>query len=128
EVRIALISRMRAEIEKGPDWLRQFHWALRYTDSASDPVVATETTFVPMGQREYSSVDEALADPETFICFPLCWQACIIGTRHLPDHVTRPFQPYELEFIRRAYIANGEEFLISPRKFHIRKPRQIVFP
>jgi hypothetical protein len=121
EVRMALIGRMRDEIRKGADWLSQYHWALRYTDSTDEPAVATETTFVSIGQRDHLSVEATLADSDTYLCFPFCWQACLIGTRHVPTHVTRRFQPYELEDIRRAYINNGQQFLISPRKLHIKK-------
>lgn len=123
EIRTALISRMRAEIAKGADWLAQYHWALGFTDSTEDPFVATETTLVSIGRRDHPSVEAALADPDTYICFPFCWQACLIGTRRVPDHVTRRFQPYELDDIRRAYVNNGQQFLVSPRKFNIRKRR-----
>jgi hypothetical protein len=75
EVRMALIGRMRDEIKKGADWLSQYHWALRYTDSTDEPVVATETTLVSIGQRDHPSIEAALADLDTYLCFPFCWRA-----------------------------------------------------
>jgi hypothetical protein len=42
EIQNWTIARMREEINKGPDWMANFHWALRYTDSPTDPVIAAE--------------------------------------------------------------------------------------
>lgn len=108
------ISKMREEINKGSDWLTKFHWALRYTDSASDPVITAEQPLICMG----SSADlvTAVRDPETLIYFPLCWQACLFGSLRHFDIETDRFHPDDLERVRRAYLENGRKFLISPQK------------
>jgi hypothetical protein len=38
-VRNAVIGQMRQEINKGPDWMWNFEWCLRYTNSIADPFV-----------------------------------------------------------------------------------------
>jgi hypothetical protein len=116
EIQDWTISKMREEIKKGPDWLSDFHWALRYTESTSDPVIATETTFVLIGHSAHKSISEALQASETLVCFPLCWQACLLGSKSLFDVETDRFDSAFLQFIRRAYIDNGLKFLVSPTK------------
>jgi hypothetical protein len=59
EIQNWTISQMREEIKKGPDWLANFHWALRYTDTPGDPFIAAEQSLVIMG-------NEGSRDPDLF--------------------------------------------------------------
>jgi hypothetical protein len=114
EVQNWTISKMREEIKKGPDWLAAFDWALRYTDSPGDPVITAEQPLVCIGNSTDTAT--ALKDPETLIYFPLCWQAFLFGSVRRFDVETERFHPDTLQRVRRAYIANGRKFLISPQK------------
>src|ERR1700722_1926272 len=69
---------MREEIQKGAAWLRDFHWALRYTDSVTEPFITTELPFA--AESPPLAIIDALAHPETLLVFPLCWQACLFGS------------------------------------------------
>lgn len=117
EIQNWTISKMREEINKGSDWLGNFHWALRHTDSPFDPVITAEQPLICMG----SSPDLATAvkDPETLIYFPICWQACLFGSLRRFDIETDRFHPDDLERVRRGYIENGRRFLLSPQKLHV---------
>ena len=105
---------MREEIKKGADWLSNFHWALRYTDSPNDPVITAESPFVSIGTS--ADVGTALTDPETLIYFPICWQAFLFGSVRRFDVETERFHPGTLQHVRRGYRDNGRKFLVSPQK------------
>jgi hypothetical protein len=114
EIQNWTISKMREEIKKGPDWLANFHWALRYTDSSVDAVVTAEQPLVCIGTS--TDVASALKDPETLVYFPICWQAFLFGSVRRFDVETERFHPDTLQRVRRAYIENGRKFLVSPQK------------
>jgi hypothetical protein len=114
EIQNWTISKMREEIKKGPDWLANFHWALRYTDSPGDPVITAEQPLVMLGRSADAAT--ALKDPETLIYFPICWRAFLFGSIRRFDVETERFCPDTLQSVRRAYIDNGRKFLVSPQK------------
>jgi hypothetical protein len=114
EIQDWTIGQMREEIKKGADWLSNFHWALRYTDSPSDPVITAESPFVSIGTT--ADVGTALTDPETLLYFPICWQAFLFGSIRRFDIETERFHPATLQNVRRAYRENGRKFLVSPQK------------
>ena len=68
-VRNAVISQMRQEINKGPDWMWNFEWCLRYTRSISDPFVTGQQPVVLEGPAPNST--EAMTHPDTLIWFPI---------------------------------------------------------
>lgn len=109
-----IISKMREEIKKGPDWLADFHWALRYTDLPEDPVITAEQPLVCIGKS--TDLATALKDPETLIYFPISWQALLFGSSRRFDVETDKFLPDTLQRVRRAYIENGRRFLVSPQR------------
>jgi len=114
EIQNWTISKMREEIEKGPDWLEDFHWALRYTDSPASPVITAEQPLVCIGRSPNAAT--ALKDAETLIYFPLCWQAFLFGSIRRFDVEMDRFNPDTLFRVRQAYIENGRKFLVSPQK------------
>lgn len=114
EIQNWTISKMREEIKKGPDWLANFHWALRYTDSPGDPVITADQPLVMLGKS--TDAVTALKDPETLIYFPICWRAFLFGSVRRFDVETERFYPDTLQSVRRAYIDNGRKFLVSPQK------------
>lgn len=114
EIQNWTISKMREEINKGADWLSNFHWALRYTDSPGDPVITAEAPFVSIGN--VANAEAAFTDPDTLLYFPICWQAFLFGSARRFDVETDRFHPDTLQWVRRAYRENGRDFLVSPQK------------
>jgi hypothetical protein len=113
-VRAWTVATMTREIQKGVDWLSGFDWTLRWTDSPLDPVIATEQPWVVEGRQR--SLADALLDGESLLYFPLCWQACLIGSRRYFQLDTDRFHPHYLKFVRAKYIEFAEVFVISPTK------------
>ncbi len=108
------ITKMREEIENGSDWMVNFHWALRYTESPSDPVITAEQPVTFIGPKP--DIESALTDPDALIYFPICWQAFLFGSIRRFDVETERFYPQTLQAVRRAYFDNGSQFLISTTK------------
>ena len=58
------------------------NWALRYTESVSEPFVTSEGPFLAEMMPGVSEVD-GLQHPDTLLYFPVCWQVCLFGSlRH----------------------------------------------
>jgi hypothetical protein len=109
------IHHMREEIRKGADWLWNFDWALRYTDSVDNPFVMTEAPFLAVGDRA-GEIGQMLQDPETLVYFPICWQACLFGSRRRFDKKTDKFGPQDMQTFRKKYRSYARQFLVSPTK------------
>ncbi len=114
EIQDWTIGQMREEIKKGADWLSNFHWALRWTDSPIDPVITAESPFVSTGKS--ADLVTALTDPETLLFFPICWQMFLFGSIRRFDVETERFHPATLQQVRRAYRENERKFLVSPQR------------
>ncbi len=113
-VRNWTITQMREEINKGANWFSEFNWALRYSDSPTDPFIVGDGPVVFCTPR--STIAEGMHDPETLIFFPLCWQASLIGSRQFFEIETGPFEHEDMCKVRRIYMDTNELFLVSPRK------------
>jgi hypothetical protein len=109
------ILHMREEIKKGADWLWEFQWALRYTDSVDNPFVLTEAPFLAVGDRP-GTIGQMLHDPETLLFFPICWQACLLGSRRRFDKETDKFGQQDMQTFRKKYRSYAKVFLVSPTK------------
>jgi hypothetical protein len=117
EIRDWTIAQMREEVRKGADWLSNLHWALRYTDSPTDPVVTCESPFISTGGS--ANREAAMNAPETLFYFPICWQATLFGSIRPFDTETELFHPETLQSVRSLYRENGRQFLISPQRLAI---------
>ncbi len=113
-IRNRTITEMREEIGKGAAWLNEFQWALRFCDSPADPFVISEVPFVCRGH--HAKLADALRDPGTLLFFPLCWRACLIGSRQHFDVATSHFGPEDMRTIRTMYRESAKLFVISPTK------------
>jgi len=113
-IRNRAITEMRAEIQKGAAWLNEFDWCLRYCDSPSAPFVISEIPFVCQGRS--ANLIEALRDPETLLFFPLCWQACLIGSRKPFEIETNRFGADDMRTFRKVYRQGAELFLLSSQR------------
>jgi hypothetical protein len=63
-----------------------FNWCLRYTNSIVDSFVTGQQPVVLEGPAPNST--EAMTHPDTLIWFPICWQACLIGSLRRFDEGT----------------------------------------
>lgn len=109
------ISQMREEIHRGGSWLGDFNWALRYTDSVSEPFISSEAPFVVEGSIQ-GSVADAIKQPDTLLYFPVCWQVCLFGSRSRFARGTDKFDSHDLQVWRRKCRSFAQDFLISPAK------------
>jgi hypothetical protein len=113
-IRNRAIAHMHEEIQKGGSWLWDFNWALRYCDSVSEPFVTSEAPFVAEGPTP--DISQALQHPDTLLFFPLCWQACLIGSRERFYLGTAKFDLEDMRTFRRKYRYFAQVFVISPTK------------
>ena len=109
------ITNMRNEIAKGAAWLTEFNWALRYCDSTANPFVATEQPLFSEGPHRENPAD-AIRDPEMLLFFPLCWQACLIGSRQFFDRETDKFGDQDMRGFAKVCRERAELFVISPSR------------
>jgi hypothetical protein len=96
---------MREEIKKGPDWMDNFHWCLRYTQSVADPFVTGTQPIVVEGRY-----------PDSNIWFPLCWQACLVGAVDRFDEGTAVAPPSLIRHVRGMFRRPSTGYIISPIK------------
>lgn len=108
------ITQMKGEIQKGPAWLNNFDWAIRLCDSPATPFVLSEIPFVAQGC--YSEAADVFRDPDALLFFPLCWQACLIGSPRAFDVETGKFEESDMRTVQRIYRQTAELFLLSPAK------------
>jgi len=109
------IAQMRAQIQQGATWLHDFNWALRYCESDAEPFVISEMPLMAWGGR-HDDLAEMLRQPETLLFFPLCWQACLIGSRQFFHEDTESFGQQDMQRIRRIYRDKASLFIVAPRQ------------
>jgi hypothetical protein len=117
-VRNIVIARMQQEIGKGPDWLWDFNWCLRYTDDPTLSFVTTEQPFAVTGPAP--DLVTAITHPDTLVFFPICWQACLVGSIRRFDVGTEAAQPEFIEFVRSLFVQHATEFVIAALPFQSR--------
>jgi Protein of unknown function (DUF4238) len=108
------LSNMREEIQKDGAWLWNLNWALRYTNSVSEPFVTSEGPFFVGGV--VLSLSDALQHPDTLFYFPVCWQVCLFGSPKRFDLGTNRLDSHDLRAIRTKYRLVAEEYVVSPSK------------
>jgi hypothetical protein len=109
------ISQMREEIQKSGAWLWDLNWALRYTESVTEPFVTSEAPFLAEMLPGVSEAD-ALQHPDTLLYFPVCWQVCLFGSHRRFDLGTDKLGSHDMRVARRKYRLFAQEFLISPTR------------
>ena len=112
------ITNMRSEIARGAAWLTEFNWALRTCDSPALSFVVSEQPLMAYGPR--ADAAEALRDPETLLFFPLCWQACLIGSRQYFEIEKDRFGTEDILRFVRMSRDSANLFLISPNRVDFR--------
>jgi hypothetical protein len=113
-MRNSVISQMRQEIEKGGDWMWNINWCLRYTRSPADPFITSGQPLVVEGP--VPNIVEAMTHPDTLIWFPLCWQACLVGSPRRFDKGTDEMSPADMRRVRERFRRPSSGYVISPCK------------
>lgn len=115
-VRNAVIGQMRQEISKGPDWMLDFNWCLRYTKSLADPFITGMHPLLLEGPAP--TLEEAMKHPDTLIWFPICWQACLVGSLRRFDEGTFEAHRWVLDHERELFTRSSSGYVISPQKLN----------
>jgi hypothetical protein len=106
------ITTMRGEIARGAGVFAQLHWCLRFTTESANPVITADDAVIVQGRAP--SLDTSLQDRETLIFFPVCWQACLIGSPAKFDTETDAFLESDLRMLQRLYLKSDCRFAYSP--------------
>ncbi len=113
-VRNRTLTQMREEVEKGPDWMEEFNWCLRYTRSVEDPFVTGDQPLVVEGFVQ--DLAQAIRQHDTLIYFPICWQACLVGSRDRFHEGTDEATPDFLRHVRGMFVRSSKGYVISPHQ------------
>jgi hypothetical protein len=112
ELRNKTITDMRTEISKGAAWMSQMQWCLRTTWNPSDPFVTCDCPVVMEGWTPTQA--EALQDRRTLVFFPVCWQACLIGSPAKFDNEIDMLGPDDMKKLRDLFLKSATRFVFSP--------------
>ena len=104
------LSKMRADMLEVPPFFYQFDWCLRTTADINRPVIIADEPI----RFEGSSTDRPYEHFETRIWFPLCWQACLIGSPKPQLPTTKSWSSTRLDELRRKYLETTCMFAYSP--------------
>lgn len=112
------LAKMREEFRKGSDWMLDFHWQIRTTFDAQNPVVTSEQPLFVKGEKTLTEREmtwEVLKDERSEVWFPLCWQAAIVGRIQPFDADTTPFDESTLRELRHIVTEMSPQYVISPQ-------------
>jgi len=114
-VRNFTISRMLQDVQAGSSWMSGFDWCLRYTESESNPFCTTDQAIFVIGTVEGQPMShELLSHPDTVTIFPLCWQACLFGSKLKFDKSYDRAHPMQLTSLRSDQKRLANRFVVSP--------------
>jgi len=108
------ITKMREEIQKGPAWLNDFRWAIRYCQSTANPFVVSEAPLMICG--EHPDLESAIWAPHSLLFFPLCWQATLVGSRQAIAPEIGEFGDEDMLRFRKMYESTAKIFIVSPQR------------
>ena len=106
------ITDMRGETANGPAWLSKLHWCLQFTEDPTNPVIAADNAVVLEGTAP--TLERAPRDHETLVFFPICWQACLIGSPARIDKETDSIDASDLRRLQALYLKLARGFVYSP--------------
>lgn len=94
--------------------MARFHWTVRFSDDPHDPVITGEQPLFFRG--EAPSLEDAIKRTDTYVFFPLCWQACLVGNlMPFPNDIER-FAPDKLRSVRHMICSLSTDFVVSPQR------------
>jgi hypothetical protein len=108
------ITKMREEIKRGAGEFASWHWCLRFTTDITKPIITRDNAVALIGSRP-SLRGEAMTNPDTIFVFPICWQACLVGSVRRFDTETEAIHPSMLANLHELYLNQpGCRFAYSP--------------
>lgn len=121
-VRNFTISRMLQDVRNGVGWAKDFDWCLRYTGNENDPYCTMDQpSFVEGTTPGPSTLAEGGMDllyhPDTVVFFPLCWQACLLGSPRKFDKSYDRAHPTQLVSLRNTQKQRANRFVIAPMAY-----------
>lgn len=121
EIHDHTLAKMRQEIKLGVDWMAEFQWSVRITCDPSDPVITAEQPlFVRTSEESQErSLTASMRRADTWVFFPICWQACLVGNRLPFDSRIERFEPDNLRVFRHMVRSLAKNFVISPQPLEI---------
>jgi hypothetical protein len=114
------ITKMRGEIAQGSGLFSKLNWCLRFTTNSANPVITAEDPVIVEGRAP--TLERAFQDPETLIFFPVCWQACLIGSLTEFDTKTDAFLQSDLGTLQVRYLSSACRFVYSPTRLALPEP------
>jgi hypothetical protein len=115
------ITKMRGEIAVGSGLFSQLHWCLRLTSDSTSPVITADDPVIVQGR--VPTLEPALRDHETLFFFPLCWQACLIGSLAKFETETEAFHQSDLRTLQMRYLNSDSRFVYSPTRIALPEAR-----
>jgi hypothetical protein len=106
--------------------MKDFNWALRCCDSPLSPFVVSELPVVLLGP--HASAIESFREAESLLFFPLCWQACLIGSRQYFDVDKEKFGDHDMAVVQKMYMASAKAFVVSPQPIKLDAPELVSRP
>jgi len=123
EIHDHTLSKMRAEFKLGVGWMKEFHWTLRTAADPFSPFITAEQPLF-LVTPEILIVD-AIQRHDTYIYFPLCWQACLVGNRVPWLSEAQPIAPDKMRVFRQMVSTQARKFVVSPQPIDLVQLRQI---
>lgn len=68
-----------------------------------------------VGERP-GEVGQMLQEPGTMLLFPICWQACLVGSPCRFEKTTDKFEEPDMQTFRKKYRSYTQKFVVSPTK------------
>jgi hypothetical protein len=63
----------------------------------------------------HASAIESFREAESLLFFPLCWQACLIGSRQYFDVEKDNFGDHDMKVAQRMCMESAKAFIVSPQ-------------
>ena len=110
------ITTMRAEIAQGAAHFRKLHWCLRLAPDPADPVITSDCPVIAQGR---ASAETMFDDPNTLVFFPLCRQACLVGSPARFQRETDTFHSTDLQLMRSLFLEADCRFAYAPVRLSV---------
>jgi hypothetical protein len=120
------ITQMCMEIAKGAGLFSGLHWCLRVTEGSNHPVITADEPVIALGSAPEAPVlrEDVLMHPDTWLVFPVCREACLIGNignSFKIEPETAPFQPSGLAWLQGRYFNADSGFVYSPSRIALQE-------
>jgi len=95
-------------------------------EGSSHPVITADEPVIALGSASEAPVlkEDVLLHPDTWVVFPVCREACLIGNignSFKIEPETEPFQPSGLVWLQRQYFKHAYGFIYSPSRITLQE-------